>query len=759
MIKLKTLLLEDILLEGRIEDFNKKYEMLQPELRRRIILNDPSSNKKYIDWIGKIASSEPNTDIEDLLKDVNQFDKYHASLGDIYKLKSYNDLKLALSTRVKSNKEKTREGANMILDDEEFLIVAPTTHESCAYYGNNTKWCIVASEKWWNNYYYKETIIILLDKRDNQKYAITGDSNGDYTVYEKNDNTISYSNMIGDGEYQWPEYVQEAIENYMSSDDPESRKNKYDAMLIDEFVKNEGTDSIWKSYVDNLNREYKLEDSVSSLNDFKVIANGYGLDTDKLDELAKSFVWEQLISGGDVDDLGYFRDNEDLRRSLNDMGNEPKIKDTLEQIDVDYAHNQRNIDGVLEILQQAIPPQEYTRLYNNGTIDEEIFDAITKYNKMLNSQQQQIFATSKESVQIRNINDIIFVLKRTGHENVAGYLETLIGIKENKMRHIKLKSLLFENIEMDEVMSSDMVGIHELTLFYDNANLNTQLEVDDLLETGHEAAAWDIINNFLRTIGKLTFLEEHKDIRNYFLICENDEILSKLRKEKNDLIDEWDKEPDGYIKRRLEKRIVELADEIKKEKEKSPHEIDKDKFMKHHYTGHIPSTAYKQYRKAGGLKWLGDVSRWPVLLDVGQYGEFKVEFRQRGEKNEYVAYDESGEIKRDSGGNVIMMTDAEKLESNLPMQDTSIAAFIDNTPIGLASNEFGAVGVWVEEPYQKRGIGVALLEKHIEQRPDVKSGKAKIGQMTDDGVGMTKKYYDNMSKKHGTGWFSKSNVK
>ena len=156
MIKLKSLLTEAILLEGRIKDFNKKYEMLQPELRRRIVLNDPSSNKKYIDWIGKIASSEPNTDIEDLLKDVNQFDKYQAALGDIYKLKSYNDLKLILANRVKSNKEKTREGANILIDDENFLMVAPTTHESCAYYGNNTKWCIVASEKWWNNYYYKD---------------------------------------------------------------------------------------------------------------------------------------------------------------------------------------------------------------------------------------------------------------------------------------------------------------------------------------------------------------------------------------------------------------------------------------------------------------------------------------------------------------------------------------------------------------------------------------------------------------------------
>ena len=379
----------------------------------------------------KIASSEPEIDIEDLLKDVMQFDKYQSTLGDIYKLKSYNDLKMTLSNRVKSNKEKTREGANMILDNEEFLIVAPTTHESCAYYGHNTKWCIVASEEWWNTHYYKSTIVILLDKRDGQKYAIIGNHYGEYIVYDKNDNTLPYSSMVGDEDDQWPEYVQEAVENYMSSDDPESREDTYHAMLIDKFVKNEGTDSIWENYIDNLNSEYNLEDSPSSLNDFKTIANGYGLDTDKLAELAISFVREQLYSGGDVDDLGYFRRNEELRIYLNDMGNYPKIEDTLEQIDVAYVHNQRNIDYVLKILQQAIPPQEYARLYNIGTIDEEIWAAITKYNKMLNSQQQQTFANTKESVQIRNINDIIYVLNRTGHENVGGYLETLIGIKES----------------------------------------------------------------------------------------------------------------------------------------------------------------------------------------------------------------------------------------------------------------------------------------------------------------------------------------
>ena len=42
-----------LLIEGRIDDFKKKYETLPDDVKHRIIHNDPSPNKKYIDWIGK----------------------------------------------------------------------------------------------------------------------------------------------------------------------------------------------------------------------------------------------------------------------------------------------------------------------------------------------------------------------------------------------------------------------------------------------------------------------------------------------------------------------------------------------------------------------------------------------------------------------------------------------------------------------------------------------------------------------------------
>ena len=88
----------------------------------------------------------------------------------------------------------------------------------------------------------------------------------------------------------------------------------------------------------------------------------------------------------------------------------------------------------------------------------------------------------------------------------------------------------------------------------------------------------------------------------------------------------------------------------------------------------------------------------------------------------------------------------------------TVVAFVGDKPIGLASNEFGAVGVWVEGPYQKAGIGTDLLAMHIEQRPRMKSGKGKIGQATNSGVNLMRAYYRKMSKKHGTDWFKKLRV-
>lgn len=183
-----------------------------------------------------------------------------------------------------------------------------------------------------------------------------------------------------------------------------------------------------------------------------------------------------------------------------------------------------------------------------------------------------------------------------------------------------------------------------------------------------------------------------------------------------------------------------------------------DSFLKHHDTGYIPSDAYKNYEETGGLSWLGEKSKYKVLLDKKQHGQYEVEYRQTGDRNVYVKYNDL-KAERDADGNLVYMSPEEIRAGEYPEFDTSIVAFINDKPIGLASNEFGAVGIWVEGPYQKLGIGTELLEKHIEQRPRVKRGAAKIGQMTDAGRMMTRSYFRKMALKHGEDWFEKIRIK
>lgn len=184
-------------------------------------------------------------------------------------------------------------------------------------------------------------------------------------------------------------------------------------------------------------------------------------------------------------------------------------------------------------------------------------------------------------------------------------------------------------------------------------------------------------------------------------------------------------------------------------------ESDKDDFLKHHYTGHIASHAYDQYEKEGGLKWLGQKSKYPHLLSTQKHGNYIVEYRQTGEKLQYVKLDDKNDYIRDSNGKLVMMSDDEIDKEKLPKTDTLIVAFIGDIPVGFASNEFGAVGVWVEGPYQRLGIGSDLMVMHLKQRPSVLHGKGRIGQMTNAGINATRKVYDKFERLYGKDWFSK----
>ena len=241
------------------------------------------------------------------------------------------------------------------------------------------------------------------------------------------------------------------------------------------------------------------------------------------------------------------------------------------------------------------------------------------------------------------------------------------------------------------------------------------------------------------------------------LLTEETPRMAQLRKTTEDLFQIWRKMPEGERKDKLQARIDAIGRKRDRVRDADPYEGDKHAFMKHHYTGHIPTSAYARSEAEGGLSWLGEKSKYPVLLASGKYGNFDVEFRQSGEELKYTK-SEGDTYLRDKSGELVYMSPEEVKAANLPEKDTTVVAFVNDTPVGFASNEFGAVGVWVEKPYQKSGIGVELMDMHIQQRPTFQTKRGVIGQMTIAGQSMTGKYYDKMVKRHGLGWFKKLKI-
>jgi len=179
-------------------------------------------------------------------------------------------------------------------------------------------------------------------------------------------------------------------------------------------------------------------------------------------------------------------------------------------------------------------------------------------------------------------------------------------------------------------------------------------------------------------------------------------------------------------------------------------EATEDEFMAHHRTGSISDSAYADYEKEGGLSWLGPPEKGhPVLIGTKKYGPYTVDFRQSGEKLQYVAHDEEGDMKRDDKGLVVYMTDDEIKKEGLATHDKTIVAYVGDKPIGFVSNEWGAVGVWVEGPYQKLGIGSDLLVMYMEKNPRLLRGESRLGQMTYAGDRASRTAYKKLVAKHG----------
>lgn len=163
-----------------------------------------------------------------------------------------------------------------------------------------------------------------------------------------------------------------------------------------------------------------------------------------------------------------------------------------------------------------------------------------------------------------------------------------------------------------------------------------------------------------------------------------------------------------------------------------PSEMTWQEFKDLHKTGNIRSDAYDEMVAPDNSFWRQSKSRYPFLDRKMSINGLQLEFRKTGERNKYVKYDDQDRIMRDASGLALYLSPQEVKEKGYPVYDQDIMVFHGDKAIAVASNEFGAIGIWVRKDYQRRGIGSELLKVFLEENPHMK-----IGQMTPAGEEMS----------------------
>lgn len=175
-------------------------------------------------------------------------------------------------------------------------------------------------------------------------------------------------------------------------------------------------------------------------------------------------------------------------------------------------------------------------------------------------------------------------------------------------------------------------------------------------------------------------------------------------------------------------------------------------FVRLHKTGYIQPSAYKQYKDP---EFWDDQDNWfnaSFASDSKKYGTEVMGTKELPdgptvyavrilEPLRYSKTTPDRDLVRDENGEPVVLTKEEMKEKGLNEFRTTLYLINQYTGriIGWASDEFGADGVWVDPRFSGKGLGSWLLGVFRSQFNE----RRKIGQMTEEGIGMTAKYWRN----------------
>ena len=146
--------LVQIILEGRKEDFAKKFSNKFTEEQLRAIIDKSDvlpGQHKYLNFLGKVVNPKNfNADLNIVVKLLEKFStvSQNLSLKDINQYDKISTLKKVLDdydNRIR-REIKTVDDADVVYEDDEMIVVSPKTHKSSCYFGSGTKWCTAASD-------------------------------------------------------------------------------------------------------------------------------------------------------------------------------------------------------------------------------------------------------------------------------------------------------------------------------------------------------------------------------------------------------------------------------------------------------------------------------------------------------------------------------------------------------------------------------------------------------------------------------------
>jgi hypothetical protein len=146
--------LVQIILEGRKEDFAKKFSNKFTEEQLRAIIDKSDvlpGQHKYLNFLGKVVNPRNfNYDLNIVVKLLEKFStiSQNLNLKDINQYDKISTLKKELDdydNRIR-REIKTVDDADVVYEDNEMTVVSPKTHKSSCYFGSGTKWCTAASD-------------------------------------------------------------------------------------------------------------------------------------------------------------------------------------------------------------------------------------------------------------------------------------------------------------------------------------------------------------------------------------------------------------------------------------------------------------------------------------------------------------------------------------------------------------------------------------------------------------------------------------